>query len=153
MPDEGLDVYEVRFGGKARQELEEAKKKGERELLAQVAQRYLHTRAGAEANDLLATTFLDRGQFFMAALRYERLLSLRPDRVKLGDLTLFKAALAYRRAGDLKNAAVAWERFEAKVRGKGGLKLGEETIPLAKLQQVIENIPRPETANPHDWPT
>src|SRR5205085_11683101 len=91
MPDEGLDVYEVRYGGKARQDLEEARKTGDRELLAQVAQRYLHTRAGAEANDLLATTFLDRGQFFTAALRYERLLALRPDRVKLGDLTLFKA--------------------------------------------------------------
>jgi outer membrane protein assembly factor BamB len=152
MPDDGLDVYEVRFGGKARQDLEEARKKGDRELLAQVAQRYLHTRAGAEANDLLASTFLDRGQFFMAALRYERLLALRPDRVKLGDLTLFKAALAYRRAGDLPNAERAWERFAAKVRGKGGLKLGDEVIPLARLHQVLDDLPRPETANPHDWP-
>jgi outer membrane protein assembly factor BamB len=152
MPDEGLNVYEVRFGGKARQDLEEAKKTGDRELLAQVAQRYLHTRAGAEANDLLATSFLDRGQFFMAALRYERLLGLRPDRVKLGDLTLFKAALAYRRAGDVKHAAEAWKRLEAAARAKGGIKLGDQVVPLAKLQEALDAIPRPEANNPHDWP-
>jgi len=152
MPDEGLDVYEVRFGGKARQDLEEAKKNGDREELARVAQRYLHTRAGAEANDLLAATFLDRGQFFMAALRYERLLALRPDRIKLGDLSLFKAALAYRRAGDLKKAQTTWEQFEARARDKGGLKLGKEIVSLARLQEVLDAIPRPEATNPHDWP-
>jgi outer membrane protein assembly factor BamB len=152
MPDEGLDVYEVRFGGKARQELEDARRKGDREELASVAQRYLHTRAGAEANDLLASTFLDRGQFFMAALRYERLLALRPDRVKLSDLSLFKAALAYRRAGDLKNAQTAWERFDGRVRDKGGLKLGDQVVPLARLHEILEAIPRPEMANSHDWP-
>jgi len=152
MADEGLDVYEVRFGGKARQDLEEAKKKGDREELARVAQRYLHTRAGAEANDLLAATFLDRGQFFMAALRYERLLALRPERVKLGDLSLFKAALAFRRAGDLNNAQATWERFEVKVRDKGGLKLGDELVSLTRLREVLEATPRPEATNSHDWP-
>jgi outer membrane protein assembly factor BamB len=152
MPSEGLDVYEVRYGGKARKDLEEARQKGDREELALVAQRYLHTRAGAEANDLLAATFLDRGQFFMAALRYERLLGLRPDRVKLDNLSLFKAALAFRRAGDLKNAQATWDRFEARVQRTGGLRLEEEIVPVAKLRAVLDAIPRPEVSSPHDWP-
>src|SRR5262249_29843446 len=73
MPEEGLDVYEQRFGAIAKTKLLEAKTTGNRELLAEVAQRYLHTRAGVEANDLLATYFMDRGQFLMATLRFEKL--------------------------------------------------------------------------------
>src|SRR5206468_836644 len=94
MPDEGLDVYEQRFGAQAKNKLLEAKDTGSRELLAEVAQRFLHTRAGIEANDLLATYFMDRGQFFMAALRFEKLFAMNPERVKIDDLTLFKAALS-----------------------------------------------------------
>src|SRR5262249_6124790 len=99
MSSQGLEVYEVDYGAEARRLLNEAKKKGDRETLADVAQRYMHTRAGLEANELLATTFLDRGQFFSAALRFERLLGANEERFKASDLTLFKAALAYRRAG------------------------------------------------------
>src|SRR5207244_8940175 len=104
MADDGLDVYELRFGAKARNQLEDAKAKGDRELLGEVAQRFLHTKAGIEANDLLATYFLDRGQFFMAALRFERLLSVQPARRKLSDLTLSKPALPYRRPRDLNHS-------------------------------------------------
>lgn len=152
MPDEGLDVYEQRFGAQAANKLQEAKRTGNRELLAEVAQRYLHTKAGMEANDLLATYFLDRGQFFMAALRFEKLFSMNPNRVKIDALTLFKAALAFRRAGDTKKADDAWKRLEAKLRDVGGLKLGDETIALAKLQQVLDEIPQSSAASPFDWP-
>ena len=90
-----------------------AKSTGNREMLAEVAQRHLHTRAGIEANDLLATYFMDRGQFFMAALRFEKLFAMNPERVKIDDMTLFKAALAYRRAGDMKNADATWASSKA----------------------------------------
>ncbi len=46
MPEEGLDVYEQRFGAQAKNKLVEAKKTGSREVLAEVAQRFLHTKAG-----------------------------------------------------------------------------------------------------------
>jgi outer membrane protein assembly factor BamB/tetratricopeptide (TPR) repeat protein len=151
MPDEGLDVYEVRFGGKARQRLDEAKKKGDFEMVADVAQRYLHTKPGAEANDLLATWFLDRGQFFMAALRFERLLALSPKRSPPSELTLFKAALAYRRAGDLKHAADAWQRLLPRLRDKGGLPVGDQLVSLERLEKTLDRVPRPEATNPHDW--
>jgi outer membrane protein assembly factor BamB len=151
MPAEGLDVYELRVGASARQLLDKAKKTGDIEVLGQVAQRYLHTKVGAEANELLATYFLDRGQFFMAALRYERLMALNPKRVTLPDLTLYKAALAYRRAGDAKNADAVWDRLQQRVRGQGGIKIGEQVVSLDRLQAALDKIPQPKATNPHDW--
>ncbi|MCI0638280.1 MAG: PQQ-binding-like beta-propeller repeat protein [Gemmataceae bacterium] len=152
LPDEGLDVYEQRFGAVAQNKLNEAKSTGNRDLLAEVATRFLHTRAGIDANDLLATYFLDRGQFFMAALRYEKLLQMNPARVKIDDLTLFKAALAFRRAEEMKKYTDTWQKLEAKLRDKGGLTVGEDLYPIAKLQQALDEFPRPEMASPFDWP-
>lgn len=152
MNDDGLDVYELRFGAKARAMLEDAKARGDQLLLGEVGQRFLHTKAGIEANDLLATQFLDRGQFFMAALRFEKLLAVKPERTKLSDLTLFKAALAYRRAGDVKNSDAIWTKLEPRLRDRGGMQMGDDMIAIAKLQQVLEEIPRQDIFSPHDWP-
>src|SRR6516162_7054048 len=135
MPAEGLDVYEVRYGGKARGLLDDATKRGDWEQLADVAQRYQHTKAGAEANELLATYVLDRGQFFTAALRFEKILTMKPERVNVTDLTLFKTVLSYQRAGEVKKADEIWKQLEPRLEAKGGLKVGDELVPIAKLQQ------------------
>lgn len=152
MPQTGLDLYEQRYGGRARAMLQEAREKGDRELLAEVAQRFQHTEAGLQATDLLATWFLDRGQFFMASLRFEKLLKLPPDRSNLSDLTLFKAALAYRRAGDIDKAQAAWRSLQDKVQGVGGLTINGELVALDRLKQILDEIPGPSLLNPHDWP-
>lgn len=151
LPPEGLEAYEVEFGPRARDLLAEAKKKGDRELLADVAQRFMYTKAGLEANDLLATSFLDRGQFFTAALRYERLLVLPEDRYRPSDLTLFKAALAYRRAGDGTNAERVWKRLQERIGRAGGLRVGEQMVTTAQLQDLLDRTPLAPPANPHDW--
>ena len=52
----------------------------------------------AEANELLASYFLDRGQFSVASQHFERLLAVRESRAKPSELTLYKAAVAHRRA-------------------------------------------------------
>lgn len=152
MPKEGLEVYEVKYGGEASKLLKEAKDNGDRELLADVATRFAHTKAGIEANEILATFFLDRGQFFMSALRYERLLDMNSDRVKVDDLTLFKAALAYRRAGEIKQSEALWKKLEANVFPKGGLKVGDQLIAVARLEQALQEVRPPETTGVHDWP-
>lgn len=128
MPDEGLDVYEQRFGGKALAMLKEAKETGNRDLVAEVANRFFHTRAGIEANDLLATLMLDRGQYFLAALRFERMMKVPTERFKSSDLGLFKAALAYRRGGDLKTATEIWQKLEVRLADKDGLKAGDQVL-------------------------
>lgn len=161
MPAEGLAVYELRFGGKAQQMLKEAKDNGDWELLAKVAGRFLHTDAGKEANDLLATHFLDRGQYFTAALRYDRMLaSLGPPFGRstengngaVSNLTLFKAALAYRRAGDVEKADAAWNQLEPKLRGAGGLRLGAGLIEIARLEKMLKETPVATATYSRDWP-
>jgi outer membrane protein assembly factor BamB len=152
MPNDGLDFYEQRYGGKALAALKEAKDTGNREQLAEVAMRWFYTRAGAEANDLLATTLLDRGQYFLAALRFERSLKLPAERYKTNDLTLFKAALAYQRSGGTKNAADLWKKLEDRLQDREGLRVGDQVIPLAKLRVVFHDERQPIAAGVYDWP-
>lgn len=154
MKPDGLAAYELASGGKAKTMLDDAKKNGDRELLAEVAQRYCHTLAGIEANEILATLYLARGQVFTAALRFEKLLQMDPERAKLSNLTLFKAALAFRRAGDTRNFDLTWARLEKKLEGTAGLKLGgDDPIPVAKLMTVINETPSVDQVNVHDWPS
>jgi outer membrane protein assembly factor BamB/tetratricopeptide (TPR) repeat protein len=151
MPADGHAVYEVRFGTKAKDRLDDAKKRGDREMVADVAQRYCHTRAGIEANELLATLFLARGQHFIAALRFEKLLAMEPERTNLSDLTLYKAALAFSRAGDEKNADAAWQRLEANLKNSGGLRVGDDVVPIAKLKKVLGEDAGTQEVNPYEW--
>ncbi|MSQ93449.1 MAG: hypothetical protein EXR98_02710 [Gemmataceae bacterium] len=151
MKPQGLETYETAYGGKAKTDLDEAKKNGDALLLADVAQRYCHTRAGIEANEILATLYLQRGQVFTAALRFETLIRMSSEQVKLSDLTLFKAAIAFRRAGDKQNYEETWKRLEAKLQGKAGLKVGDDMVPMDKLQTVLNEIAVIEAPNVHDW--
>jgi outer membrane protein assembly factor BamB len=155
LPIEGRNAYELKFGIQAKQLLDRAKKTGSREILAEVASRFKHTKAGTEANDLLATSFMDRGDYFPAALRYERLLGPDPAKAKVSDLTLFKAALAFRRAGD-NYSAKAKELEEillARIKSSGGLALANGQSASAKqVQAVLSEGVKVSTANPHDWP-
>ncbi len=160
MPPNGLQVYELQFGGKARDLLTEARKapdlrgsedlknKSTVEILADVAQRYLHTKAGAEAAEQLGTYYLDRGQPVMATLCFERLLG------SLGTTpspqVLLKATLAFRRLGDDANANLAWQRLAKAF--PAGVPLGDRTIPLDDLQKEIARLPHNEAVvSIYDW--
>src|SRR5262249_42762536 len=46
MKEEGIQAYELAYGADAKTLLDEAKRDGDREKLAQVAQRYCYTKAG-----------------------------------------------------------------------------------------------------------
>jgi outer membrane protein assembly factor BamB/tetratricopeptide (TPR) repeat protein len=151
MPLQGLDVYELKFGADAKTMLDEAKKNGDRVLLAEVAQQFCHTTAGIEANEILATLFLARGQVFTAALRFEKLLQMNPERTKLSDLTLYKAAIAFDRAGDKKNKDATWERLLKNIQGKNYVKIGADEIPIAKLEAVFAESAVIDVVNVHDW--
>src|SRR5205823_13764322 len=129
---DGLEKYEPAGGADAKNKLDDAKKRGDMQAFAGVAQKYCHTKAGIEANEILATLFLARGQVFTAALRYEKLMQMNPEWATINDLTLYKATLAFRRAGDKKNADETWERLQKNLVGKGGLKVGDQVIAVAK---------------------
>jgi len=152
LPDEALDIYELHSGAKAKDRLDEAKRTGDRSILKEVALTYMFTKAGIEANDLLATYFLDRGDFFMAALRLEKLLAMNPERAKLSDLTLFKAVLAYNRAGDKKNSDKAWARLEPRLREQGGLKINGDVVTIARLNEFLGEKTSSLFIGANDWP-
>jgi outer membrane protein assembly factor BamB len=149
MPIEGLQTYEQTYGADAKTMLDEAKRNSDRELLADIAQRFCHTKAGIEANEIMATLSLARGQVFTAALRFEKLLAMNPEWAKQSNLTLFKAAIAFRRAGDTKNYDDAWKRLE----GLPGVKVGEDMVPTAKLQEVLNETAVVDDINRYDWPS
>jgi outer membrane protein assembly factor BamB len=136
LPPDGLEFYQVQYGQAAEVRLKEALEKNDAAILAEVALRYLHTQAGAEATSLLATYHLDRGSYLMAALCFERLLS-RPDADKLTGKTLFKAALAFRRAGDTGSEDKTWKRLAEKT-SRGDLLLGKQKVTLEQLRGELE---------------
>src|SRR5579884_1083131 len=91
LPPDALDSYELQYGGRAKALLEEARKHGDRKLLAEVALKYHHTKAGAEAANLLGTLYLDRGDYVTADRSFDSLLHHR-HADKLSPMTLLKAA-------------------------------------------------------------
>src|SRR5205823_2677449 len=54
--------------------------------------------------------------------------------------------------GDLKKADAAWRKLEPRLRDQGGLRVGADLVAIAKLQEVLEETARPESASPFDWP-
>ena len=71
----------------------------------------------------------------MASLSFERLLS-RPDADKLPVKVLFKAALAFRRAGDAANAEKVWRKMADKA-GRGDLVLRHRKVTLDQVRQRV----------------
>lgn len=134
LPPHGREFYEAMYGPRARRLLAEARAKGDVHLVADVARRYAHTAAGAEATGLLGAHHLDRGRYALAALCYERLLE-RPSAHDLPAVTLFHAALAFRRGGSEARAAQAWRLLAAKA--PAGLRFGESDVGLEELRREI----------------
>jgi outer membrane protein assembly factor BamB len=150
MPAQGRQFYELQFGARARARLAEAKAQSNPYLLAEVAKRYMHTDAGFEATSLLATHLLDRGRFVMAALCFERLLNNTEKADKLPPMTLFKAAFAFRLAGENIKAGEVWNRL-ARV-ARDGLRLGDRTVSLDQLRKELDQYGSDDSpASTWDW--
>lgn len=137
---EGLDYYQNFYGPDAENLLKQAKDDGyDRPRLAEIAQRYYHTKAGAEAATLLAAVYLDSGNYPEAAYGYRRLL-MRPDADKILDArTLFRAAVALRRAGDGKQTdevAGVWDKLEKKF-PREGLQVGRKVYSAEQLKAEL----------------
>lgn len=130
MPRPGREVYEQVIGPRAQARLTAAR--GEPAQVADVARRYLHTRAGAEAAVRLGSLHLDRGRFDLAAAHFERALrSMALDRPDA--LTLTQLALARRGAGNEEKAEAIWKRLADE--GVEEVRVGERTIALEDLER------------------
>jgi len=150
LPADGLESYRLQYGQVAADRLREAVAAADPVLLAEVAQRYFHTKSGLTATDLLGTYHLDRGQYLMASLCYERLLA-RPDSDQLPPRVLFKAALAAKRAGSGQAASLA-ARLTAEL-GRGDLALGRTRLAPEVIRTELDRDATIDTAaGLFDWP-
>src|SRR5262249_16925858 len=110
LPPKGREFYELQYGPRAKARLAEAMAKGDRAILAEVAQRYFPTDAGAQARDQMGTYYRDRGKdaeaygCFPRLLRHEKAAELKP-------LTRSKAALGARRGGKSATADTIWHQL------------------------------------------
>ncbi len=136
LPGAGREYYETTYGPRARALLARAKRQGNPALAAEVARRYPLTAAGVEAAGLVAGAHLDRGRDALAALCFGRLLERPGAEEELPPAVLFRAALAFRRAGEAARAERAWKQVAA--RAPAGLRLGGKEVSLAELKQQLE---------------
>ncbi len=140
-PKEGLEFYQQQYGQQASAALDDIIK-GNYDIpaLADLSQRYFHTKAGAEATILLGTLYLERGNYLEAAYAFERVLT-RPGTTDLiTPRTLFKACLAFKRSGDPRHADLFKTSLEGlrKVAEKDGLVIGRRTYNFESLKAEID---------------
>ncbi|MCI0459424.1 MAG: PQQ-like beta-propeller repeat protein [Gemmataceae bacterium] len=134
LPARGRELYETVRGPQARALLTEATQKGDLHLLAEVAERYFHTAAGADATRLLGVHHLDRGRFELASLCFGRLL----DRVgadRLPPATLVASVLAFRLSGNEGRARQLWTHLGTRV--PTGVRLDDRLVSLSELEKEL----------------
>jgi outer membrane protein assembly factor BamB len=146
LPAKGLEVYELQFGAAAGRQLTPAIEKNDWPVVADIARRYSHARAGREALLRLATHHLDRGRGGQAALAFHRLLQ---SAEVANPATLFQASLAFQTAGDTQAAEQTWKRLAAAV-GQGGLMLGQRRFSVDDLRREFDRR-RPAQSAAADW--
>lgn len=140
-PKEGRQFYQLAHGAAAENLLAQARNNNfDRAILADVSQRYFHTKAGAQATLLLASIQLERGNYIEAAYSFERLLE-RPDSDEYWTpLNIFKAMTAMKRTASASNATAIRklrERLE-KSFPREGLTIGRRQFSLDELNAELE---------------
>ena len=140
LPKDGKQFYELTYGPPATDLLKQATAKGyDRAKLADIAQRYFHTRAGTQAAVLLASLQLDAGESAEAGYGFRRLLA-RPDADEwAGPWLLARAAAAYKRTGDSRLTADTDRLLDRLDRSapRDGLAVGRKTLTAADLRRQI----------------
>ncbi len=142
-PKEGLQFYQQLQGANAAALLDDAIKANyDLAVLADLSQRYFHTKAGAEGTILLATIFLERGNYLEAAYAFERLFP-RKDQDDVKELftarTLFKMCVALKRSGDPRHAEL-YKKALAQLdqAAKNGVTISGRTYPLDKIRAELD---------------
>jgi outer membrane protein assembly factor BamB len=143
LPKEGRQFYEQEFGPAALDLLKKAVDANyDRLMLADVSQRYFHTKAGGQAALILANVDLEAGQYVEAAYGYQRLTD-RPDAAEyLTPRVLLKAAIAMRRSGDPRRGEEAGKLFELMEKNfpRDGLAMGRKVYSLEEIKKEYDRV-------------
>ncbi|WP_254509774.1 outer membrane protein assembly factor BamB family protein [Anatilimnocola floriformis] len=129
LPPAARQLYETQVGHEARRNLNEALRDRDVPAVAEVARRFVHTKAGYEATFLLGRLELDQGRALAAAILLQPLCEQAPARDMLDpELSVLTAtAWSYAQRPDKANEvliALKWRTPKVKVR----LKDGEQSI-------------------------
>lgn len=125
LPAAARQLYETQVGHEARRNLNEALRDRDVAGVAEVARRFVHTRAGYEATFLLGRLELDQGRALAAAILLQPLCEQAPARELLDpELSVLTAtSWNYAQRADKANEvliALKWRTPKAKVRLKDG---------------------------------
>ncbi|HSQ55281.1 MAG TPA: PQQ-binding-like beta-propeller repeat protein, partial [Gemmata sp.] len=138
---EGLEFYQQAYGQTASSLLDDAIKANyDLPMLADLSQKFFHTKAGAEATVLLGTLYLERGNYLEAAFAFERVLGRSGLEGLVTPRTLFKACIAFKRSGDPKHSALVSRTLESlrKATERDGLVIGRKSYSFEQLKAEIE---------------
>jgi outer membrane protein assembly factor BamB len=118
LPPEGLLAYRVLFDGKAKGLFDRAKTENDRAALRAVADRFLLTRYGDNAADLLASRALDDGRLTEVVALLNDLLNFVPDNDIPPDRVYGKLAIAYTLMGFPARASEIIHEYRSRSGGK-----------------------------------
>ncbi len=155
LPAAGLEAYKTfgKAGPKADEYLKKAKDASTTEerlaLLGLIVRNYLHTDAGGEAADLLATHYMDRGDFRTAGRFFSLLLTRAGGADSLAPEVLFRAAYAFHQGDDKAGEDSIWQA--ARARGIHEVHFGEAAKSVAELKDYLDGLGRAVDAVGSQW--
>jgi outer membrane protein assembly factor BamB len=142
---QGRDFYQREVGPTADQKLKDATERGDFRLLAEISQRYFHTKAGAEATVLLARHHLDRGRYNSAAETFRRFMERNQDDPV--PLTVnFMAALAWKRLAveaalrNDKDSKELYQKYAAEFWDKVRKEVGNKEVTIGTKKVKLEQL-------------
>ena len=142
---QGRDFYQREVGPTADQKLKDATERGDFRGMAEVSQRYFHTKAGAEATVLLGRYHLDRGRYNTAAETFRRFLERNQDDPIPVNVT-FLAALAYKRlaieaaARNDKDSKVLYQKYADEHWQKVKKEIGGREVMFGPMKVKIDQL-------------
>ena len=135
LPPEGLSAYRLLFDGKAKRLLERGRAEHNPDDLWEVVHRYLLTRFGDDAVDLLASWALNAGQPNEVVRLLNDLLAMVPDADVPKELTTAKLAVAYALLGQTDKAWALMTASATEIGSSSPLERLGESLPT-RLETV-----------------
>lgn len=150
MPRQGRELYELQYGARARQLLSEAAETGNLSGVAEVARRFFHTQAGAEATLLLGLHYLDHDSPLAGALTLRRLQELPAQSARFEPTLSVAMATCWVRAGQPEKARevlqVLGQRHPQAKLTVGGREVTLSAGAAASVEELLALIGPPPTA-------
>ncbi len=158
LPPDGRESYELQFGARARQLLQEATASGDLTRVADVSRRFFYTQAGAEATYLLGRHFLDQNRPLAAVMCFERLREVPRAAAPLEPALSLSLATCWLRAGQPEKARQTLGEFrrrysdgEVSLAGKPVKLFAGEGQALAWMEQNFGKQPPVAAAETDQW--